>query len=95
MIIDDLHVPCRAVAPDEAHPPLIVDADAPLALAVAFQGFQPVVRRNAQRVNALGGVQHLELPDRHLCDIGEAGYPLALKQGPGLFGSEPLDHGLY
>jgi hypothetical protein len=37
MIVDNLHVewPWRSVSPLEANPPLIVDADAVLAFAVA------------------------------------------------------------
>jgi hypothetical protein len=39
-----------AVRPLKAYPPLIVDADAELAAAVAFQGFEPVTRKATQSV---------------------------------------------
>ena len=44
MIVDNLHVgwPRRSVSPLEANPPLIVNADAVLALAVAYQRFKTV-----------------------------------------------------
>jgi hypothetical protein len=44
MIVDNLHVewPRRSVSPLEANPPLIVNTDAVLALAVAYQRFKTV-----------------------------------------------------
>jgi len=49
VIIYDLHVIGVAVAPRKAYPPLIVDADAVLALAVAPEGFQPIAGWHTQR----------------------------------------------
>jgi hypothetical protein len=48
MIIHDFHLLRIATAPDEANPPLIINADAVLAGAVTFQGFQPITRRRKQ-----------------------------------------------
>src|ERR1700746_2081643 len=47
VIVNNLHVwrPWRAVGPLEANPPLIVNADAVLALAVAYQRFKTVTRQ--------------------------------------------------
>jgi hypothetical protein len=44
VIVDNLHVqwPRRSASPLEANPPLIVNADAVLALAVAYQRFKTV-----------------------------------------------------
>jgi hypothetical protein len=44
VIVDDLYVMGVPVLPDEAHPPLVVDADAVLALAVLRQLLEPVGR---------------------------------------------------
>jgi hypothetical protein len=43
--------------PDKANPPLVVDTDAVLALAIPLQCLQPVPGRNAQRLQSGGGVQ--------------------------------------
>ncbi len=44
MVIDDLDVMGVDVAPDQAHPPAIVDADRVLALAAPRERFEPIVR---------------------------------------------------
>ena len=46
MVIDDLDIPRRAVAPREADAELIVDADTPLPGAIAGKLLQPVLRRH-------------------------------------------------
>jgi hypothetical protein len=46
MVVDDLHAVCIAIPPFEAHPPLVVDADAVEAGAIASKLFQPVTRRD-------------------------------------------------
>ena len=48
MVIDDFHIECMSFRPAKTDPPLIVDTDAVLALAVAFQRFQPVTGRYDQ-----------------------------------------------
>jgi hypothetical protein len=48
VVIDDLHVERVAVPPDEAEPPLVVDADAVLASAIAAERFEPVAGRGAK-----------------------------------------------
>jgi hypothetical protein len=45
MVIDDLNSFCPAVVPHEANPPLVVDSDRILTLAVALERFKPVTRR--------------------------------------------------
>jgi hypothetical protein len=44
MVINDLHVGWagRISEPHKANPPLLIDADAVLTLAVAFQRFLPI-----------------------------------------------------
>lgn len=69
MVIDDFHVICAAVFPPEADAPLIVDTEAVLALTAAFQGFEPVGRRNPQVVKSRRIVEHAQLAPGHLLDI--------------------------
>src|SRR5260370_23532161 len=54
VVVHDLDVPCRAVAPFEAYPPLIVDADAMFSAPIAVQGFEAVARRSPHVVEPLG-----------------------------------------
>jgi hypothetical protein len=48
MIVDDLNVRGFTIAPNKTYPPLIVDANAALTLAVAAQRLQTVARRHTQ-----------------------------------------------
>jgi hypothetical protein len=53
MIVDDLNVPGFAVAPHKTDPPLIVNANAALTLAVAVQSLQTIAGRHTQIVELL------------------------------------------
>jgi len=93
MIIGYLHIMRIAIAPDEAYPPLPVDADGMLTGAVPFQGFQPVARRRAQIVKDARIVQLHELSIRspdHIIRISldEAPLPRGARGGVG----ERSDH---
>jgi hypothetical protein len=54
MVIDDLDIDRarRALRPLKANPPLIVDADAVLALPIALKRFQPVATDGSKIVQA-------------------------------------------
>jgi hypothetical protein len=49
---------------------LIVDPDAVLAFAVAFQYFESIARRNTQVVDRLGTIEHAQLATRDRLNIG-------------------------
>src|SRR3546814_17992820 len=73
VVIDDLHVVRIAAAPAEADTPLVVDPDAVLSLAIAFEQLQPVCGRNPQVIERSGGVEHAQLAPGDLLDqIGRA-----------------------
>ena len=61
MIVHDLDVVGVAAPPDEADPPLLVDADAVLAAASTLQRLEAVAGRNAQLLERGGSVKHGEL----------------------------------
>ena len=92
MIVDNLNVFRVRARPAEAHPELIVHADAVLPSTVAFQGFQPVTRWDAQVVHLSRLVQLLQFPARHGFEVGEARYALPVEQGFGVGALERLDH---
>ena len=57
MVVDDFHVKSIASLEAETYPPLIVDADAPLSLAISLQGFQWVRWREPQIFNQSRALQ--------------------------------------
>jgi hypothetical protein len=61
MIVGDFDVPCCAVVPHKAEPPLIVDADTVLTLTISAQNFQTVARRRAEIVELTRGIQRQKL----------------------------------
>src|ERR1700720_3213055 len=63
MIVNNLHVRWsqRPGRPLEANPPLIVNPDAVLALAVADQSFEAIARKNGKVPERCGGLQAVEL----------------------------------
>ena len=61
VVVHDLHLPGMGCIPNEANPPLVVDADAVLSRPVAQEGLQPVARWHPQEVEIRCRVQLLLL----------------------------------
>ena len=92
MVIHDLHVVGVAIAPDKADSPLIVDADAVLALAVASQPFETIPRGSRKVAEFDGGIKDSQFPSRHLLEGLKALDPFAAVQMLRIFRAEALDH---
>ena len=92
MVIDNLHIPSRSIAPDEADSELVVDANAPLPDTIARELLQPVLWRHAQGLDACGGMYHLKLSKRHGGKVGETGHTRPVEQGFGIPALERLNH---
>ena len=58
MVIHDLDIVCVTVSRDKTDAPLIIDANAVLSFAFAFQCFKSIGRWNAGIVQAMRIVQH-------------------------------------
>ncbi len=71
MIVNDLNVPGFAIAPHKTDPPLIVNANTVLTLAVAVQSLQTIAGRHTQIVELLCRVDRKQL---------RAGAPLNLRR---------------
>ena len=69
VVVDDLDVPCRTLAPGETDPPLIVYADTVLSASVAVQGFEAVARLNPKIVKLLCRVDGEKLCSRTALDL--------------------------
>jgi len=69
MVIGNFDRKSIAVFPAEAYAPLIVDADAPLAGAVAGKLLKPVVGRNTEKVEGGGAMKLLQFTLRNALHI--------------------------
>lgn len=69
MIIHNFNVVRVFAAPAEANAPLVIDADAVLANAVAFQGFQAVAGRQRQIAQFARAINLRELPQGHALNL--------------------------
>jgi hypothetical protein len=80
VVVNNFHVAGAAVRKAETDASLIVDPDAVLSAPVAFQQFDPVVGRHAQRIERRRGRQILEFPDCYGFDVHEASHATTLKK---------------
>ena len=70
MIIRDFHVVSVAVFPTETDAPLLVDANAVLAVTVAPESFQTISGGNTEVLQVGGRVQHQEFTEGCPLDVG-------------------------
>ena len=65
MVVHNFNVDWAIRRPAEANAPLIVDPNAELPLAVAFQSLQPIARRRSQVCQPNCGIELVELTQSH------------------------------
>jgi hypothetical protein len=92
MIVRGLHLVRVAVTPNETNAPLVVDADAMLARAVAAKRFQVIPGRRRQIGEAVRRIELAELSQRYSFNALEASYGLSLVEMLGLARSKGPDH---
>jgi hypothetical protein len=63
MVIDNFNFVCVTFAPAKANPPLVVDSDAVLSVAIAFEFFETIAWRHAKIVQRFGGIKQGKLPE--------------------------------
>lgn len=61
MIIDNFHFVGLSLAPAEADPPLVVDLDTVLAIALAAKLLEAISWREPQVIQCFGGIKHAQL----------------------------------
>lgn len=61
VVVDDFRLEYFAVLPHKAHPPLLIDADAMLTLAVALQCLELIPRRHSQIAESCCRIEVFEL----------------------------------
>jgi hypothetical protein len=79
VVIHDFDIFGASVRPTETHPELIIDTDAMLSRAVAFQGFQSISWRHPQIVQSARDLQLPQLTSRYGRDVREPPNPLAFQ----------------
>jgi hypothetical protein len=92
MVVHDFNVVRTIDLPDEAHAPLIVNADTALALAITLKRLQLVAGWNFQAGQLGDGMQLQQFPSRHSFDILESAYRLTIEERLGLFTCERANH---
>ena len=79
MVIYDLNLVGVVVAPDEANPPLVVDANAVLAMAIAPKRLQAIPGRLLEIVQPADAIQIEQLAPCHPLEGTKPGYGSVLK----------------
>lgn len=94
VVINDFNLVRVRAVPAKADPPLVIDADAPLATAITPQSLEPIAGRYRQRPQVDCRIEHAKLPASQPLDIlrQPSGEP-ALPYGLGFLVTETLDHG--
>ena len=93
MVIDDLDFVRVAAFPPKADAPLVVDANAVLTRAIAFQLFQPVARRQPKVLQLNRDVDESELAEHGAPEVGRKPPDgLAAPESLGVSVREALDH---
>ena len=93
MIIDDLNVRGVTVTPPETDPPLLVDPDAVLAFAIAFQSLELIRAWNQKVLQISSRIKLLQLHQRPLLNVARK--PLGVLATPdslSLLATKGLDH---
>ncbi|MCP1771378.1 hypothetical protein J2T38_000170 [Neisseria perflava] len=81
-----------AVLPNKTDTPLVVNANAVLALPIAAERFKAVAGRDAQEIQTCNGVELLQFAQCNPLNIGKALDPYALKQSLGIFAGKISNH---
>ena len=94
MVVNDFDVvrPCRAVGPFETNPPLVVDADAVLALAIVFEGLETVSRQGSEVADGGCRFEAVEFQAGGPLNAGEVSYAPASGKSSSAFIPETQDH---
>src|SRR5262245_26011345 len=95
MVVDDLDFVGMALTPDEADPPLVVDADRMLAAPIALQRLQPVAGRNAKIIETDRVVEKTQLAQSNGLNVARKAAAAKARPDRGRFlVAEARDHGV-
>ena len=92
MIIHNFDRIRSIVFPDKTNPPLIIDSNAVLTLAVAMQAFQPVTREPGQVGQCSGLIKPVQAAFCLCLDTVKSPYPLTFIKLLRILASKSLNH---
>lgn len=79
--VDDFDIQRSAVGEPEADAPLVIDADAPLAVAIACQSLEPIVRWNLRLLHPHNPIEDGEFSQCDCLDVPKPRNALTVEQG--------------
>jgi len=92
MIIDKLHVVC-AVLPPKTDSPLVIDANAVLAGAIARELFQAIAGRDPQVLEVFGGINEPQFAEHESVELGrETSHSLSAEESFRVAAAETVNH---
>jgi hypothetical protein len=92
VIIHDFNVIGVPFAPRKTNPPLVIDADAMLALSITFQALQSVSGQCQERPQIRRGVKHIQFPKGLPLNGLEPANGFSMEEALGISASEGPDH---
>ncbi len=94
MVINNYYLVRIGAFEAKTNPPLIIDADAPLATAIAPESLKPIARWHTERLQMDRRIKHAEFPARQPLNVLRQfpGKP-TLPDGLGFLVTETPDHG--
>jgi hypothetical protein len=93
VVIHDLNACGSSLGPSKANAPLIIDANAVLAVAVAFQFFQAIAWRGPQEFESFRCIELRQLSSGYFRDRAESLGASRFKEFLSLLATEAFDHG--
>ncbi len=91
-MVYDLDALCACICPAEVHAELVAHANTELSCTAAFEGFEPVSRRNTKVLEPARNLQLAKLPSRHRLDTHEPLDALSIREGLSVGALERIDH---
>jgi hypothetical protein len=92
VIIDNFDFVSVPLTPHKANPPLIVNTNTALALAIAFQPFEPIAGQCRKRWQIRRRVEHIQFPKRLSFDGSEPPHGFPAEKALRIGASKGLDH---
>ena len=92
VIIHYFYIDSITVLKTKTQTPLVINADAPLPLAISVQSFQPIAGWRTKVFNSIRIIQHLQFAFGSICKCSELAWAFTFKERFRVFATEGFDH---